>query len=137
MTGQFQETGADHSQKTQNQNKKRDGSRDSDDRLRDLPECLEEFTGNLEDSEVSAPSHISQDSHSERPTRVAPVGIAESAVRRVKDGMSAVPLQSGLDEKWWADSMECHCCCLRNVQDLLEDGKILMNGDSENLFGDR
>ena len=48
--------------------------------------------------------------------------IAERAVRRVKEGTSAVLLQSGLDENWWADSMEC-CCCLRNVQDLLADGK--------------
>ena len=31
-------------------------------------------------------------------------------------------LQSGLDEKWWADSMECYCY-LRNIQDLLSDGK--------------
>ena len=31
---------------------------------------------------------------------------------------SAVLLQSGLDEKWWADSMECYCN-LRNVQELL------------------
>ena len=31
-------------------------------------------------------------------------------------------LQSGLEEKWWADSMECHCY-LRNIQDLLSDGK--------------
>ena len=31
-------------------------------------------------------------------------------------------LQSGLDQKWWADSMECYCY-LRNVQDLLADGK--------------
>ena len=44
------------------------------------------------------------------------------AVRRIKEGTSAVLLQSGLDEKWWADSMEC-CCYLRNVQDLLSDGK--------------
>ena len=54
-------------------------------------------------------------------------GIAERAVRRIKEGTSAVLLQSGLDEKWRADSMEC-CCCLRNVQ----MGKLLMNGDSEN-----
>ena len=45
-------------------------------------------------------------------------GIAERAVRRIKEGTSAVLSQSGLDEKWWADSVEC-CCCLRNVQDLL------------------
>ena len=40
----------------------------------------------------------------------------------VKEGTSAVLLQSGLDEKWWADSMECYCC-LRNIQDLLSVGK--------------
>ena len=49
-------------------------------------------------------------------------GIAERVVRRVKEGTSAVLLQSGLDEKWWADSMECYTY-LRNVQDLLSDGK--------------
>ena len=40
----------------------------------------------------------------------------------MKEGTSAVLLQSALDEKWWADSMEC-CCYLRNVQDSLADGK--------------
>ena len=49
-------------------------------------------------------------------------GIAERAVRRVKEGTSAVLLQSGLDKEWWADSMECYCY-LRNIQDLLSDGK--------------
>ena len=49
-------------------------------------------------------------------------GIVERAVRRVTEGTSAVLLQSGLDEKWWADSMECKTY-LRNIQDLLSDGK--------------
>ena len=49
-------------------------------------------------------------------------GIAERMVRRIKEGTSAVLLQSKLGEKWWADSMECYCY-LRNVQDLLSDGK--------------
>ena len=31
-------------------------------------------------------------------------------------------LQSGLDEEWWADSMECYCC-RRNIQGLLSDEK--------------
>ena len=35
---------------------------------------------------------------------------------------SAVLLQSGLNENWWADSMECYTY-LRNVTDLLSDGK--------------
>ena len=42
--------------------------------------------------------------------------IAEKAVRRVKEGTSAVLLQSGLNESWWADSMECYTY-LRNVAD--------------------
>ena len=36
--------------------------------------------------------------------------------------VSRVLLQSGRDERWWSDSMECYCY-LRNVQDLLADGK--------------
>ena len=56
--------------KTQNKNKKRDGNRDSDERLRDLPEWLEEFKDNLEDTELHAPARISQDSDLERPTKV-------------------------------------------------------------------
>ena len=48
--------------------------------------------------------------------------IDERAVRRVMEGTSAVLLQSGLDEKWWADSMECYTY-LRNVTDLFSDGK--------------
>ena len=44
------------------------------------------------------------------------------AVRRVKEGTSAVLLQSGLNESWWADSMECSTY-LRNVTDLVSDGK--------------
>ena len=41
----------------------------------------------------------------------------------MKEGTSAVLLQSGLDNEWWADSMECYCY-LRNISDLLSDGKI-------------
>ena len=40
----------------------------------------------------------------------------------MKEGTSAVLLQSGLDKEWWADSMECYCY-LRHIQDLLSDGK--------------
>ena len=44
-------------------------------------------------------------------------------MRRVKEGTSAVLLQSGLNESWWADSMECYTY-LRNVTDLLSDEKM-------------
>ena len=56
------------------------------------------------------------------PHRSETNGIAERAVRRVREGTSAVLLQSGLNESCWADSMEC-CTYLRNVTDLLSDGK--------------
>ena len=56
------------------------------------------------------------------PHRSETNGIAERAVRRVKEGSSAVLLQSGLNESWWAHSMECYTY-LRNVTDLLSDGK--------------
>ena len=56
------------------------------------------------------------------PHRSETNGMAERAVRRVKEGTSAVLLQSGLNENWWADSMECYTY-LRNVTDLLSDGK--------------
>ena len=59
--------------------------------------------------------------------------IAERVVRRLKEGTSAVLLQSGSDDKWWLDSVEC-CCCLRYDQDFLADGKSQMNEDLVNPF---
>ena len=56
------------------------------------------------------------------PHRSETSGIAERAVRRVKEGTSAVLLQSSLGNEWWADSVECYCY-LRKIQDLLSDGK--------------
>ena len=56
------------------------------------------------------------------PHRSETNGIAERSERRVKEGTSAVLLQSCLNENWWADSMECYTY-LRNVTDLLSDGK--------------
>ena len=56
------------------------------------------------------------------PHRSETNGIAERVVRRVKEGTSAVLLQSGLNENWWANSMECYTY-LRDVTDLLSGGK--------------
>ena len=58
--------------------------------------------------------------------------IAERAVRRIKEETSAVLLQPGLDDKSWSDSVKC-CCCLRDDQDLLADGK----SQHERRFGDK
>ena len=48
-------------------------------------------------------------------------GIIERAVRVVKEGTSCVMVQSGLDEKWWPEAMNCFCF-LRNVSTVLETG---------------
>ena len=70
------------------------------------------------------------------PHRSETNGIAERAVRRVKEGTSAVLLQSGLDENWWADFMECYTY-LRNMQDLLSDGETHMRDVLGNHLKDR
>ena len=79
------------------------------------------YTDNSLESSKSG-EELSWNHRTSTPHRSETNGIAERAVRRVKEGTSAVLLQSGLDEKWWSDSME-HYCDLRNVQDLLADGK--------------
>ena len=56
------------------------------------------------------------------PHRSETNGIAERAVRWVKEGTAAVLLQSGLNGNWLADSMKCYTY-LRNVADLLSGGK--------------
>ena len=58
------------------------------------------------------------------------MGLLKEQCAELKEGTSAVLLQSSLDEKWWADSIEC-CCYLRNIQDLFSDGKNHMKGGSE------
>ena len=53
------------------------------------------------------------------PHRSETNGIAERAVRRVKEGTSAVLLQSCLGNEWWADSMECYCYLRKNKRSLV------------------
>ena len=65
---------------------------------------------------------LSRNHRTSTPHRSETYGIAERAIRRVKEGKSAVLLLSGLDNDRWADSLECYCC-LRNIQDKLSDGK--------------
>ena len=81
---------------------------------------------------VKACEDLSWNHCTSTPHRSETNGIAERAVRTVQEGTSAVLLQSGLDENWWADSIECYTY-LRNIQDLLSDGKTLW----ENHLKDR
>ena len=64
------------------------------------------------------------------PHRSETDGIAERAVRRVKEGTSAVLLQSGLDGKWRADSLEWYLSAKHSRS--LFDGKTLY----ERRFGE-
>ena len=51
------------------------------------------------------------------------MGIAERAVHREKEGTSAVLLQSGLNESWWADIPWNVIPTCETSQNLLSDGK--------------
>ena len=94
------ESGADHRQKPKTKIK-RDDSRDADDRLRDLPEWLEEFTDNLEDTEVHATAHISQDSDSERPTRVVLKSRKHSIYTHIPKDRNCEVRSSSLTRRVW------------------------------------
>ena len=69
---------------------------------------------------VKACEDLSWNHCTSTPHRSETNAIAQRAVRRVKEGTSAVLLQSGLNESWSADSMACYTY-LRNVTDLLSD----------------
>ena len=42
--------------------------------------------------------------------------MAERAVRKVKEGAACTLVQSGFDEAWWGEAMQCFCF-LKNVVD--------------------
>ena len=70
------------------------------------------------------------------PHRSETNGIAERAVRRVKEGTSAVLLQSGLDERW-ADSMECRRSISETYKISCLVERHFTNGDSSNHSKDQ
>ena len=49
-------------------------------------------------------------------------GVAERAVRRVKEGTAITLVQSELPEERWDRAMECYCY-LPNAHDKMADGK--------------
>ena len=48
-------------------------------------------------------------------------GLVENMNRQIKEGTTAVLIQSGLNTEWWADAMPCFCW-LRNTTEKMEDG---------------
>ena len=70
MTKRYRETGAIHYNPKTNV-KIKDDKEAAGNRLRDLPEWLEEFGDNLSETEEPAAANLSPDSDSERPTEVA------------------------------------------------------------------
>ena len=87
------------------------------------------YTDNSMEVEIFC-EDLSWNHRTSTPHRFETNGIAERAARRVKEGTSAVLLQSGLDERCLADSMECNCY-LRNVPDLLANGETPYERASE------
>ena len=67
---------------------------------------LKSFTPTVLWNLSKACEDLSRNHCTSTPHRSESNGIAERAVRRVKEGTSAVLVQSGLDENGWADSME-------------------------------
>ena len=96
------------------------------------PEKLAKVSGSREEPKViyidnslkfgKACEDLSWNHCTPTPHRSETNGIAARAVRRVKEGTSAVLLQSGLNESWWENSMECYTY-LRNVTDQFSDEK--------------
>ena len=70
------------------------------------------------------------------PHRQETNGMAESAGKRLKEGTSSFSRQSGLDEQWWAESMECFCY-LRSVHAFLSTGKTPHEWRFEEQFSGR
>ena len=55
------------------------------------------------------------------PYRSQTNGVIERSVRVVKEGTACALVQSGLENKWWPEAMDCFCF-LRNTSVPLEDG---------------
>ena len=64
------------------------------------------------------------------------MGLLKEQCAELKEGTSAVLLQSGLGNEWWADSMECYCY-LRIFKISCLMGRHHMKGGSECPFADQ
>ena len=66
------------------------------------------YTDNSEEFKLSM-TELEFSHDTSTPHRPQTNGIAERAVRRVKEGTSCALHQSGLTDKWWVSAMKCYC----------------------------
>ena len=79
------------------------------------------YTDNSPDF-LRACENLVRNQHTSTPHRSETTGIAERAVRRVREGTVFDLVQTGLTERWWNDAMECYCY-FWNIHDSLADGQ--------------
>jgi len=83
--------------------------------------CKHIFTDNSEELRAAS-RELGIDHDKSRPHRPQTNGVAERAVRRVKEGTSCALVQSGWNESYWPEAMNCFCF-LRNAVDVLITGE--------------
>jgi len=83
--------------------------------------CKYIYTDNSEELKAAS-RELGIDHDKSRPHRPQTNGVAERAVRRVKEGTSCTLVQSGWNEAYWPEAMNCFCF-LRNAVDTLVDGQ--------------
>ena len=74
--------------------------------------------GSKEFEKALAELEISHDTST--PSRPQTNGVAERAVRRVKEVTACTQDQPGFNDEWWAEAMSAYCF-LRNIVDILKD----------------
>ena len=87
------------------------------------PQCKPEhvYTDNSQEF-LAALKELNWPHDTSTPHRSETNGCIERHVRVVNEGTSCAMVQSGLDEAWWPQAMNCFCY-LKNVIDLLDDGQ--------------
>ena len=68
--------------------------------------------------EIASACHRMQVMHNTaQPFRPETNGIAEQAVRRIKEGTASLLVQSGLNHKWWPMAMRCFCAFMNAIDE--------------------
>ena len=83
--------------------------------------CRHIYTDNSKEFKLAA-AELEIDQDTCTPHRSETNGMAENAVKRVKEGTSCSLSQSGFVYAWWDQAMACYCFH-RNIKDVLGDNK--------------